>query len=65
MASSKKRSPSKTPPASRKRRRSGQAIVTVSGKDHYVGPHNTERILSTFHLSIRVKAAQFREMKVR
>lgn len=29
------------PPAYRKHRATGQAVVTLSGKDHYLGPHGT------------------------
>jgi hypothetical protein len=29
-------------PKYRKHRATGQAIVTVSGKDHYLGPHGTK-----------------------
>jgi hypothetical protein len=29
-------------PRYRKHRASGQAIVTISGKDHYLGPHGTK-----------------------
>ena len=36
------RGPSKTPPKYRKHRRSGQAIVTLDGKDFYLGPHGTK-----------------------
>ena len=36
------RGQSKTPPAYRKHRPSGQAIVTISGKMHYLGPHGTK-----------------------
>ena len=48
MTSSKKRGPSKTPPAYRKHRRSGQAIVTLSGQDHYLGPHGTKASKSEY-----------------
>ena len=48
MKSSKKRGPSKTPPAYRKHRRSGQAIVTLSGQDHYLGPHGTKASKSEY-----------------
>jgi hypothetical protein len=30
-----------SPPKYRKHRASGQAIVTLNGKDHYLGPHGT------------------------
>ena len=36
------RGPSKTPPKYRKHKRSGQAIVTLDGKDFYLGPHGTK-----------------------
>ena len=36
------RGPSKTLPKYRKHKRSGQAIVTLSGKDFYLGPHGTK-----------------------
>ena len=36
------RGTSKTPPAYRKHKRSGQAVVTLSGKDVYLGPHGTK-----------------------
>lgn len=48
MKSSKKRGPSKTPPPYRKHRRSGQAIVTLSGQDHYLGPHGTKASKSEY-----------------
>ena len=32
----------KTPPKYRKHRPSGQAVVTLDGKDHYCGPHGTK-----------------------
>ena len=35
------RGPSKSLPKYRKHKRSGQAIVTLSGKDFYLGPHST------------------------
>ena len=35
------RGPSKSLPKYRKHKRSGQAIVTLSGKDFYLGPHGT------------------------
>ena len=35
------RGPSKSLPKHRKHKRSGQAIVTLSGKDFYLGPHGT------------------------
>jgi hypothetical protein len=28
-------------PKYRKHRASGQAIVTINGRDHYLGPHNS------------------------
>ena len=36
------RGSSKTPPKYRKHKRSGQAVVTLSDKDFYLGPHGTE-----------------------
>lgn len=36
------RGPSKSLPKYRKHKASGQAIVTLSGKDFYLGPHNTK-----------------------
>ena len=33
---------SKTPPKHRLHKRSGQAIVTLSGHDHYLGPHGSK-----------------------
>ena len=36
------RGPSKTPPKYRKHKRSGQAVVTLDGKDFYLGPHGTK-----------------------
>ena len=36
------RGPSKSLPKYRKHRASGQAIVTLSGKDFYLGPHGTK-----------------------
>ncbi|MDB2525746.1 site-specific integrase, partial [Mariniblastus sp.] len=35
------RGPSKTPPKYRKHKASGQAIVSIDGKDFYLGPHGT------------------------
>ena len=35
------RGPSKTPPKYRKHKNSGQAIVTIDGKDFYLGTHGT------------------------
>lgn len=36
------RGPSKSLPKYRKYKRTGQAVVTLSGVDHYLGPHGTE-----------------------
>ena len=36
------RGPSKTPPKYRKHKSTGQAIVTLDGKDFYLGPHGTK-----------------------
>ena len=36
------RGASKTPPKYRHHKRSGQAIVTLSGRDHYLGPHGSD-----------------------
>lgn len=36
------RGPGQALPKYRKHRASGQAIVTISGKDHYLGPHGTK-----------------------
>lgn len=36
------RGPSKTPPKYRKHKSTGQAIVTLDGKDFYLGPHETK-----------------------
>ncbi len=36
------RGPSISPPKYRKHKASGQAIVTLNGKDHYLGPHGTK-----------------------
>lgn len=41
MQTKAKRGPSKTPPKYRNHKRSGQAIVTLSGTDHYLGPHDS------------------------
>jgi integrase len=40
--STRRRGHSKALPSYRKHRKSGQAIVTLSGKDHYLGPHGTK-----------------------
>ena len=36
------RGPSKSLPKYRKYKRTGQAVVTLSGVDHYLGPHGTK-----------------------
>jgi len=36
------RGPSKTPPKYRKHKATGQAIVTIDGKDFYLGPHGSK-----------------------
>ena len=36
------RGPSKTPPKYHKHKASGQASVTIDGKDFYLGPHGTK-----------------------
>ena len=36
------RGPSKSLPKYRKHKATGQAIVTLSGTDHYLGPHGTK-----------------------
>jgi len=40
-SATRRRGKSKGLPSYRKHRKSGQAIVTLSGKDHYLGPHGT------------------------
>ena len=42
------RGPSKALPKYRKHRVSGQAIVTLSGKDFYLGPHGTKASKSEY-----------------
>ena len=44
----RRRGPSKTPPKYRKHKRSGQAIVTLDGKDFYLGPHGTKASKSNY-----------------
>ncbi len=36
------------PPAYRLHKRSGQAVVTLSGRDHYLGPHRTKVSLAEY-----------------
>lgn len=48
MQKTAKRGSAKTPPKYRKHKRSGQAIVTLSGRDIYLGPHGTKASKSEY-----------------
>lgn len=42
------RGPSKSPPKYRKHKRSGQAVVTLGGKDFYLGPYGSKASLAEY-----------------
>ncbi|MEL7499510.1 MAG: hypothetical protein AAFN77_18040 [Planctomycetota bacterium] len=58
------RGPSKTPPKYRKHRASGQAIVTLSGQDSYLGPHGTKASQREYDRLIGEWLANGREIPV-
>lgn len=46
------------PPAYRLHKRSGQAIVTIQGKDHYLGPHGSAQSKDAYARLLAKSAAQ-------